>query len=69
LAWSVRQSWGGAEAARAAQAGVAETIDYLRSMGVDPSIVEPMLAAENDADYRFSADELRRANVAHRVVR
>ena len=43
---------------------LAATYDAFREMGVDPTLIEQMIAAETGTHYRFSAAELRRASFA-----
>ena len=46
------------------QKGTAELFAHFREMGVDPTLIEQMIAAETGTHYRFSAAELRRASFA-----
>jgi hypothetical protein len=57
------------EAVDATQVGIEQLFAYFREMGADPTIVEPMLQRYDDHHYRFSAAELKRANVATKVER
>ncbi len=55
------------KAVKSTQVGIENLLAYYRAMGADPTIVEPMIKRDDGNEYRFSADELKRANVATKV--
>jgi hypothetical protein len=59
----------GSEGVDEGQGGVVELMAHFRGMGVDPTLVERMIASEPGSEYRFSAAELRRARFATTISR
>ena len=55
------------KAVKSTQVGIEHLLAYYREMGADPTILEPMIKRDDDNQYRFSAEELKRANVATKV--
>lgn len=57
----------GGEGVSEGQEGTAELMAHFRDMGIDPTLVEQMIAAKAGTHYRFSSAELQRANFATMV--